>query len=301
MSDQFYEKRFREMLKLTQDLQLQELDPLSEPNKKRVVPPTEWFKFYTHIYISYLEVFRTIENCYENSTHPQKRVFMKDMLVQIMQRFLEIKRDLVSFNVATPIVNSEFLNLEETLMELRLQPSALEVKVPKFYSREPTRQTLERNALISSLIKEYGNPMFEREVLVVRDNEELTPIEAAKIIGKMERGRQGMEVGLSKKEELLEVFKKQQRQKILAEKGDKDDFNETDEAIIVIQKYLRGFQSRKEIQKTRLEEDRFFGMRKDISGSVEVASMLQEIKTQTEQAKSIRVDQLIQRDRKSVV
>lgn len=295
MSDQFYEKRFREALKMIQDLQQQELEPLNDQKKKKVISPNEWFNFYCPIYISYLKIYRTVEDCFENTLHPQKRILIKQILMKLMTRFLEIKRDLISFNISTPIINSDFINFEETILELKLQPSCLEVKVPRFYNSEPEELVKNRNLLVEQLIKEYGNTNCEIEETVYKGPDELTAIQAIKEIVKMERGRQGIEMGLQKKDELLEVFKRQQRQKIIAEKGDKDDFNETDEAIIMIQKYLRGFQAKKIIQRMRKDEEKFFNLRQNFEEINGISSVVKNIQTDISKEKDLKLQSYVDR------
>lgn len=49
----------------------------------------------------------------------------------------------------------------------------------------------------------------------------------------------------------------------MAEKGEKDDFNETEEAIVVIQKYLRGFQARSAIAQMLKDQSLFLGFSVD--------------------------------------
>lgn len=40
----------------------------------------EWFRFYAHLYIKYIHCYKTLEECYDQLVHPQKRILLKEML-----------------------------------------------------------------------------------------------------------------------------------------------------------------------------------------------------------------------------
>ena len=83
----------------------------------------EWFRFYSHLYIKYVQCYKTLEDCYDQIVHPQKRVLLKEMLESTMLRVVEIKLNLVKYNTATNAVRSEYVNLDEFLLEMRLRPA----------------------------------------------------------------------------------------------------------------------------------------------------------------------------------
>ena len=59
-------------------------------NSKR--SDVEWFQFYGTLYIKYIEIYRKLEDCYDQLTHPQKRQLLKEMLTNTMIRMCEIKQ-----------------------------------------------------------------------------------------------------------------------------------------------------------------------------------------------------------------
>ena len=46
----------------------------------------EWMKFYSHLYIKYVQCYKILEDCYDQIIHPQKRVLLKEMLESTMLR-----------------------------------------------------------------------------------------------------------------------------------------------------------------------------------------------------------------------
>ena len=50
-----------------------------------------------------------------------------------MLRVVEIKLNLIKYNTATNAVRSEYVNLDEFLLEMRLRPSEIEMRIPRYY------------------------------------------------------------------------------------------------------------------------------------------------------------------------
>lgn len=63
-------------------------------------------KFYSHLYIKYVQCYKILEDCYDQIVHPQKRVLLKEMLESTMLRVVEIKLNLIKYNTATNAVRS---------------------------------------------------------------------------------------------------------------------------------------------------------------------------------------------------
>lgn len=45
-----------------------------------------------------------MEDVYEHMVHPQKRILVKDMLDLVIVRILELRKELVQFNINTPFL-----------------------------------------------------------------------------------------------------------------------------------------------------------------------------------------------------
>jgi hypothetical protein len=65
--------------------------------------------------------------------HPQKRILLKETLENTMIRMVEIKHELVKYNTNSDHVRSDFVNLDEILMELKRTPESLEIPVPRYF------------------------------------------------------------------------------------------------------------------------------------------------------------------------
>jgi hypothetical protein len=72
---------------------------------------------------------RKLEDSYDQIIHPQKRRDIKKSLETAMARIVQIKRELVRFGPNGK--QSDYLNLEELLIDLKLPPEAVEIPVPR--------------------------------------------------------------------------------------------------------------------------------------------------------------------------
>lgn len=70
--------------------------------------------------------------------HPQKRVLMKEMLENLIVRMLEVKQNLIRYSTHSSIAESDFINVDEILAELKLTPKALNVPIPRHFRSEKT-------------------------------------------------------------------------------------------------------------------------------------------------------------------
>lgn len=84
------------------------------------------FKIVSKLYLQYVKIFRTLDSCYDQMVHPQKRILLRKLLDSTIGRILELKHDLVSLD------NLEYSYHDETMAELGLTPSETELIVPKF-------------------------------------------------------------------------------------------------------------------------------------------------------------------------
>jgi len=55
------------------------------------------------------------------------------MLENTMIRMCEVKQDLVYYNIHGGSVRSEFVHLDELLIDLKLNEDALEIPVPRYF------------------------------------------------------------------------------------------------------------------------------------------------------------------------
>jgi hypothetical protein len=121
--------------------QLQEMDPEAEGSeafaKLAEASDAEKFQMYATLYVRYLQIFRALEESYDMTVHPQKRMDVKKTLEAVMGRLLEVKETLILLKKGV-----NFINLDDVLVDLKLTPDVLEVPVPKFFI-EDQQQLLE--------------------------------------------------------------------------------------------------------------------------------------------------------------
>jgi len=96
-------------------------------------PEDEIFQHLACLYIKYIDIFRKLENCYDQIVHPQKRLFIKRVLESTMTRICEMKKDLCIFN---PRPKSIYVHLDQLLFDLKYDPSIIEIPVPQYFKED---------------------------------------------------------------------------------------------------------------------------------------------------------------------
>ncbi len=91
------------------------------------------------LYIKYIDIYRKIEECYDQIVHPQKRIYIKKVLESTICRICELKKELVMYN---PRQGSMYVHLDQLLFDLKYDPSILEIPVPSYF-REDDRIPVE--------------------------------------------------------------------------------------------------------------------------------------------------------------
>ena len=77
-----------------------------------------------------------MEDAYDQMVHPQKRVLMKGMLENTIVRMCEIKQNLIKYSTHTNFVQSDYVNIDEILMDMKLTPKSLRVPIPRYYQEK---------------------------------------------------------------------------------------------------------------------------------------------------------------------
>merc|ERR1719424_2345458 len=88
------------------------------------------FQHFALLYIKYLQIYRKLEDCYDQMVHPQKRRSIKKVLKSTIIRILELKQQLIFYN---PRTKNHFVALDEVLTDLKLNPETVEWKVPRYF------------------------------------------------------------------------------------------------------------------------------------------------------------------------
>lgn len=74
------------------------------------------FQALATFFIKYVQIFRNLENVYDQIVHPQKRVLIRTILDGVMGRILELKNEMVELEL------SEFHYFDDILQDLKLAP-----------------------------------------------------------------------------------------------------------------------------------------------------------------------------------
>eukprot|EP00892_Ulva_mutabilis_P001805 jgi/Ulvmu1/11625/UM008_0029.1 len=224
------------------------LDQLeAETPEDQALAPRE-FSEWACIYIKYLQIFRKLEVAYDQMVHPQKLVDMKRALEACMGRMLEVRHWLVKLNKG-----SDFLHIDDILVDLKLTPDELEVPVPRYFRLDNQKALDTRDIFLEQLIKNFNPKRIEKPARL-ESGAALPVDEALAVLQRNERGRQARQVARVK------LINKKQRQ--LADRRNRTGVALTHEmAVTKIQSALRGMLWRRRIRAQADAELAFIGMK----------------------------------------
>jgi len=93
----------------------------------------ERFSHFAVLYIKYIEIYRRLEECYDQMVHPQKRIFIKKVLESTICRICEMKKYLIAYNYRP---GSIYIHLDGLLFDLKYDPSVIEIPVPRYFKED---------------------------------------------------------------------------------------------------------------------------------------------------------------------
>lgn len=76
---------------------------------------------------------------------------MKEMLDNVIVRMCEVKQNVIRYYTHTPNPQTDYVNLDDILMELKLTPKALAVPLPR-----NCEESASRDATIKAIQKDVG-------------------------------------------------------------------------------------------------------------------------------------------------
>ena len=85
------------------------------------------FQILATMYIKYIQIFRRLEQSYDQMVHPQKRRVLRHVLDGVMGRVLELKNEMVNLEF------SEFHYFDDVLSDLKLTPVSDELARAKLF------------------------------------------------------------------------------------------------------------------------------------------------------------------------
>ncbi|KAK1801419.1 hypothetical protein P4O66_022685, partial [Electrophorus voltai] len=244
----------------------------SRPERDRVV----FFQRLASLYVRYTQIFRRLEEAYDQIAHPQKRRLIRGLLDATMGRVLELKNEMVEKEF------SEFHYMDDVILDLKLTPEDLEIPIPRYFLSEQSKVQRDRQQVLSRILDlmataekpkvslQNSSKSRPLRMMVRRKNLEMAEIsffpqpadegralsleEAVKMIQVTERARQGR----LRAKFMREIQRDEERQK-RAKHQDLSVAN-TDQAAVRIQKVWKGFIQRKKTKQEREEEMIFLGM-----------------------------------------
>uniref|UniRef100_A0A8C0AES6 IQ motif containing with AAA domain 1 n=1 Tax=Bos mutus grunniens TaxID=30521 RepID=A0A8C0AES6_BOSMU len=240
MSNAMYNKMWHQTQEALNSLLDTESQKMMEPQKNQVFI----FQMLATFYIKYVQIFRNLENVYDQIVHPQKRILIRKILDAVMGRILELKNEMVELEL------TEFHYFDDILQDLKLEPQQLDIPIPKYFLKEKLEVIKGREKILSQILAESGLDVSAKKYQV-------KPIpleEAVKLIQIAERARQGRLRAMFMKQIYLQEYRAKQARLL----GDK--VADVSAAALRIQKVWRGFHQCKRTERQRREEMIFLGM-----------------------------------------
>lgn len=241
MSHVAYNQQWHETHKKLNNLLIQELP--AEPEK--VKPEKNTAVVYQNLatlFIKYVQIFRKLEECYDQIVHPQKRLVMKNVLDGTIGRMLEVKQEMVKLEA------SEYNFFEDVLSDLKLTPDDMEIPIPKYFLINTKNQLNERERLLSNIIDKL------KVVEKAQKPKPMSVVDAIKIIQMNERARQGR----LRAKFMKDIHLEEERERAALQRG--APTLDPNVAATRIQKVWKGFTQRKITARERREEMIFLGM-----------------------------------------
>uniref|UniRef100_A0A8C6CFA1 IQ motif containing with AAA domain 1 n=1 Tax=Moschus moschiferus TaxID=68415 RepID=A0A8C6CFA1_MOSMO len=241
MSNAMYNKMWHQTQEALNALLDKESQKMVEPQRNQVFI----FQMLATFYIKYVQIFRNLENVYDQIVHPQKRILIRKILDAVMGRILELKNEMVELEL------TEFHYFDDILQDLKLAPQQLDIPIPKYFLREKLEVIKGREKILSQILAESGSGVSAKKYQV-----KPVPLEeAVKLIQIAERARQGRLRAMFMKQIYLQEYRAKQA-RILGEK-----VADAGAAALRIQKVWRGFHQCKRTERERAEEMIFLGMK----------------------------------------
>eukprot|EP00069_Balaena_mysticetus_P019812 bmy_12491T0 len=196
MSNAMYNKMWHQTQEALNSLLDKESQKMMKPQRNQVFI----FQMLATFYIKYVQIFRNLENVYDQIVHPQKRILIRKILDGVMGRILELKNEMVELEL------TEFHYFDDILQDLKLVPQQLDIPIPKYFLKEKLEVIKGREKILAQLLADSGLGMTEKKYSV-------KPIpleEAVKLIQVAERARQGRLRAMFMKQIYLQEYRAKQ-------------------------------------------------------------------------------------------
>jgi len=196
MSDKFFYNKFSTaIIDIIELYQIEQMPARVNPNQKSKDLPIckDMINFFFPVYVKYIDIFKRVEDSYDQIKHPQIRKVMKKFLVNIMCRIVQLKLELIYYHYPlAQLSKMHYILLDDYLIDMKLEPEALNLPIPRYF-REETEFTINRDILINQRLTELkGDCLPEQDVTKIFYKINLTFEDAVKILQNFEMGRQNL-------------------------------------------------------------------------------------------------------------
>ncbi|KAJ8395966.1 hypothetical protein AAFF_G00026740 [Aldrovandia affinis] len=173
--------------KLWARAQEQLYDLICEELRVQALPPEESKRAFLQrlntFYILYVQIFRELEEAYDQLVHTQKRRLIRYVLEGVMGRLLELKHTM------TKVTASEYHYMEDILLDMKLTPADMEIPIPRHFLGERATELWQREAMLSAAVTGWVVAVERSEL--EKEVRPLTRDGAVRMLQVSERARQG--------------------------------------------------------------------------------------------------------------
>ena len=152
----------------------------------------DWLNYYVNLYIKYIATLKKVDDSYDQIIHPQMRKSIRKFLENILCRINQVKSEIIYYNYPIADVKPcHYIFLDDYLIEMKLEPEALNLVIPKFFRESKTEAEKMRKVLLDEKLKErFGDDLPEIDITNFFFKFELNLDDAIKILQNFEVGRQ---------------------------------------------------------------------------------------------------------------
>jgi len=198
------------------------------------------------LYIKFIQIFKKLATAYDQMTHPQKRRVLRLLLEGTMGRLLELKGVLVEIEC------TDYNYFDDILADVKLTPEDIEIETPSYFRRENLKQLKERERILDDLGAKTLDPRVKPPE---PEPEPMSVEQAIRIIQIHERARQGR----LRAKFMQDIRAQEERERRQRENPNQSKMNKR-QAVIILQKYTRGWLTRRHVWQQVAKDNLFIGM-----------------------------------------
>lgn len=83
-----------------------------------------------------------------------------------MLRVVELKLNLIRYNTHTNAVRSEYVNLDEFLLEMRMRPAEIEMHLPRYFVFDRVEDKIKRNQIVDKFLIDLKETTLPEEEVI---------------------------------------------------------------------------------------------------------------------------------------